>query len=322
MSRRLRPASVAQISPEASLSTLTTSPNITYSTAEEWLKVHVNSFLQFHDPELAEEYKNFHTAHQTYIPIVCAVLFILCILVPYTIAFIISVTSTDSNPVKDHEIIGWIIIYVLLVLFLSIFSLSCLIIRGYFKNFVNLNRFFINNVYSLRSFTFIGINTIICAHLVFRVMNGECEDNEDSSWNFWTCNPHSSTRGLPIDSVVLTIIVPRLLSLVMREVNGKIQGFCWLSASTSLFFCGSYVGARHSFLFFVIYCLGLVLILYDSSCHKLTLFYHYDNLRKTLAENERKADEIHATEMRHMIGNVAHDLKTVSVLVFTLEYPD
>ena len=33
--------------------------------------------------------------------------------------------------------------------------------------------------------------------------------------------------------------------------------------------------------------------------------------------NKKLAEEAHANEMRHMIGNVAHDLKTVSVLLGT-----
>ena len=37
-------------------------------------------------------------------------------------------------------------------------------------------------------------------------------------------------------------------------------------------------------------------------------------LQKLLFDNARLAEEVKSNELRHMIGNVAHDLKTVSVL--------
>jgi hypothetical protein len=37
-----------------------------------------------------------------------------------------------------------------------------------------------------------------------------------------------------------------------------------------------------------------------------------DYWRDTLEEKQRQAEENKATEMRHMVANVAHDLKTVS----------
>ena len=36
--------------------------------------------------------------------------------------------------------------------------------------------------------------------------------------------------------------------------------------------------------------------------------------------NERKADETYADELRHTIGNVAHDLKTVSWIYCIMFY--
>ncbi len=38
-------------------------------------------------------------------------------------------------------------------------------------------------------------------------------------------------------------------------------------------------------------------------------------LKKTIEANQRLADQNKATEMRHLIANVAHDLKTVSFIL-------
>jgi hypothetical protein len=65
---------------------------------------------------------------------------------------------------------------------------------------------------------------------------------------------------------------------------------------------------------------SIVLILFhEMQCRRVKAFINYTFLIEMLAVRERNADAIHAMEMRHMIGNVAHDLKTVSSLpLFTL----
>jgi hypothetical protein len=101
----------------------------------------------------------------------------------------------------------------------------------------------------------------------------------------------------------------------MREVPRSVQGVCYALSVATLFFCAIYTSIEQHFLLLTIYILAMAFIIYDSQCHKLTLFYLYQRVRNTLEENERNADEKHANEMRAMIGNVAHDLKTVSSLL-------
>jgi len=65
----------------------------------------------------------------------------------------------------------------------------------------------------------------------------------------------------------------------------------------------------------VLWTLGVVFFVIELHMQKLHLFLCQHNLKETLSENERTADEQYSTELRHMIGNVAHDLKTVSHLI-------
>ena len=53
-------------------------------------------------------------------------------------------------------------------------------------------------------------------------------------------------------------------------------------------------------------------LLYEIYRQKISLFLLTQSQKNLLEENERLAAETHANELRHMIGNVAHDLKTVS----------
>eukprot|EP01034_Spumella_vulgaris_P044660 gene44660-biopygen37992 len=52
------------------------------------------------------------------------------------------------------------------------------------------------------------------------------------------------------------------------------------------------------------------MVVYEAQRQSMSLFLVSQNQENLLLENERLADETHATELRHMIGNVAHDLKT------------
>ncbi len=56
---------------------------------------------------------------------------------------------------------------------------------------------------------------------------------------------------------------------------------------------------------------GGYFVLLDLHTHNVAAFLTSYKLREILLEKERNADQAAATEMRHMIGNVAHDLKTV-----------
>ncbi len=51
----------------------------------------------------------------------------------------------------------------------------------------------------------------------------------------------------------------------------------------------------------------------------LILFFVVKKQKKLLIENKRMSDEM-TTEMRHMIANVAHDLKTVNMFPLSLVF--
>ena len=60
------------------------------------------------------------------------------------------------------------------------------------------------------------------------------------------------------------------------------------------------------------YLLTAALLFGEVHFQRVRSFLDQKKIQELLEENERNADANHAMEMRHMIGNVAHDLKTVS----------
>jgi signal transduction histidine kinase len=69
-----------------------------------------------------------------------------------------------------------------------------------------------------------------------------------------------------------------------------------------------------SFIYFIPICMT---VMYEHRIFTIELFLVTQRQEQLLVENERLAEETRANELRSMIGNVAHDLKTV---YFTLFY--
>ncbi|RYH29112.1 HAMP domain-containing histidine kinase [archaeon] len=62
-----------------------------------------------------------------------------------------------------------------------------------------------------------------------------------------------------------------------------------------------------------IFILVSVVLIMEVHRQSYALFFTHRKLSDALKERQQAADEENATEMRHMIANVAHDLKTVSL---------
>ena len=60
-----------------------------------------------------------------------------------------------------------------------------------------------------------------------------------------------------------------------------------------------------------------VVLLYEQYYQQLSIFLMAYRNQQTIEGKDRDADRRSAAEMRHMIGNVAHDLKTVSILLYS-----
>jgi hypothetical protein len=118
-----------------------------------------------------------------------------------------------------------------------------------------------------------------------------------------------------ITSLVL-LIFPFLLLVALPDVS-IIFVWCTLTGTiVSIVPTIYYLGASRSwYLCFLIFFSSCFLVI-DHQLHKVQLFMTSMKLREILVEKERTAEEMHVSEMRHMIANVAHDLKTVSICLF------
>ena len=110
------------------------------------------------------------------------------------------------------------------------------------------------------------------------------------------------------------MILPSLLSSSLKRVDFFVTIIVWLIGFS--FICISiYIGNSYNSLWFLLASsFYMIFISYESYCSRIeieTKSKHEIHLLKQKAETEREKSEIATNELRHIIANVAHDLKTV-----------
>ena len=112
----------------------------------------------------------------------------------------------------------------------------------------------------------------------------------------------------------LLLFLPFFLFISLPDVSIV---WVWLTLGMTIIVIScvaAYMNANHCWII-IVYVIAVCCLIIDTQIRKIQMFLLTKDLKETLAENQRMADENHAQEMRHMIANVAHDLKTVSVPV-------
>jgi signal transduction histidine kinase/CheY-like chemotaxis protein len=142
-------------------------------------------------------------------------------------------------------------------------------------------------------------------------MHGACEEGVAED----VCNPRSDENGVPTDSLVANLFMIALLPIVFKAhttnalVGSYLLTFIGVVASAIIANATSDV----VMIFGCIFAFGIMM--YDHKRNMLTMFLmlqdqqsYYDQL--LAMERNRASAVIEKDELRNLIGNVAHDLKT------------
>jgi hypothetical protein len=168
----------------------------------------------------------------------------------------------------------------------------------------------------LQGILFVILIFFHCLILLARVLRGKCDylpvffviEN-------WSCNMSSNANTLPLDSLFHLILIPIIFVVNIRETRIKLIQFAWLTTVCTLIASAAIVRSVHAMPLILAYMITSYGIMLDSYKQYLFFFLISRKLKSTLETNIRLADQNKATEMRHMIANVAHDLKTVSHII-------
>lgn len=158
---------------------------------------------------------------------------------------------------------------------------------------------------------FFVINSVICGRLINKVTMGSCEVRVDLL-DDWNCNPVADSRSLPGGPTIVSMLIPLMYIIIVRGAYFGCSLILWVETIIALIFCLVYSQATNSILFVVYYIAGSWTMIVEVRKLNIFLFFTHQKLLDTLKEHEKASNAANAEEMRHMIANVAHDLKTVS----------
>jgi hypothetical protein len=157
----------------------------------------------------------------------------------------------------------------------------------------------------------VGITFLVFAAeivILGRVLNGSCNTYENNYE--WKCNSQHELKQIPTDNLFILMFAPIAFS-VMFHSRLTVMLIIWISVIITIIICLTYFSLITSLEICILYIFLTVLMLIEIRRQNLTYFFILQQLKMLFVENERLADESFANELRHMIGNVAHDLKTV-----------
>lgn len=156
----------------------------------------------------------------------------------------------------------------------------------------------------------IGISFFYGLQLIVRVRGGQC-GSEKLYLHMLMCNPNHDTSGMPEETLAQLMLMPIVFQIILRDSMVGTFFISYFMSLAAITIAAFMLNVRQVTPFLLIYFFFSSVIHYDNQRQNLSLFYLAEKLKFSLSENERLADETHASELRHMIANVAHDLKTV-----------
>ena len=170
----------------------------------------------------------------------------------------------------------------------------------------------------------IGILTEVITgmYLLGRVYEGQC-GADVNVWKTQCCNPVADLKSIPTDQVILLYLIPLVLQNVLRGISIQALVFCYILSLLFVILAIAHVGSlieiwtiMHSLTF-------LILVLMGERSMRVTFIHGQAmltvvqlNAKKEMellelsTENDRKLKEKEFSQLRSLMGNVAHDLKT------------
>lgn len=154
------------------------------------------------------------------------------------------------------------------------------------------------------------------AALIFRLtmhlLIGKCHNGIADGF----CNPHAQCGGMSATLSAELMSFPILVAFLLRDTRFEALLIAWLTAVSVLISFCVLLESPDLIISTVGYVFFSVLLCWDNESHHRELCTVLQELKQALVENEQLAQAAQALELRAMIGNVAHDMKTVHHYIY------
>ncbi len=148
--------------------------------------------------------------------------------------------------------------------------------------------------------------------IILSAYNGPCPQHHTIAEN-QGCNREDTPHKMNEAKMILSLILPVIFAITIKNIKWSFVCASLIINTGMLLFTMLYFDLTQSFPVIIVFIPFCMLLMYENHRQNMSLFLLTQSQKNLIKENKRLAEEAHAVEMRHMIGNVAHDLKTVSL---------
>jgi hypothetical protein len=255
-------------------------------------------------------------------------LLITCILIPQLIynLFYRNIDSPDAL-IREPAVITVLSVLTLVILICCWLAYFAKLVDSHrIDNFCNFgNKYcFPLNIYENRRFvyqfytgiTYIALAILFSLLLIFRTLSGNCgkEMSELEYLGDLSCNPYKSVSMLPMDTTILIMAISILVPAVMKEKRLYITIPCFSMFLFALIYCTIQLDSLKPLPIVVTYAVTVGLVIVDTHMLQNLTVNLIRRLNDAMEAKQVLADKQKMAEMKDVIANVAHDLKTVRVL--------
>ncbi len=168
---------------------------------------------------------------------------------------------------------------------------------------------------ALQYYLLITLTLGYCFRLNARVLSGDCDHHNDLISRVmaeWSCNDYAKVQALPLDTMIAMMLTPIAYPAIIRECRMDVVILSSTLILLAMLIAIVLLGSANPLYYYVPYCVTGGFIAADLTQQNIASFVLNKRLKMALVENQKMATQTEI-EMRHVLGNVAHDFKTVSL---------
>ena len=171
----------------------------------------------------------------------------------------------------------------------------------------------------IQSFHFLSTSFMVGFWLFYRSDAGPCSVPASNSMQVLSCNPLSGTNSLPTDTLLYVMLTPIVYLITCPNVSWEDLLKSWVTVLMWISLCIAAFNTYNTIFAFLLYVPISALIMFK-------LKYERYSFRLKMVSYESKIEELevqsqqHDKEIKNMLSNVAHDMKTVIILTYITDF--
>ena len=153
-----------------------------------------------------------------------------------------------------------------------------------------------------------AVDISLCAVLVYVTINGTCTNGD--TYRYLECSGVASLGKIDESLGFQLLLHPLLFNVVVKTLNWRLVIVSFIGNVIVIFYCVIGYGLDNSMFRLIGYGLIVLVVMWEYRVQTVNLYIFASN-QEMLARQIRLDAARNGEALRHMISNVAHDLKTV-----------